>query len=516
MDCRLVRSGLLLCLVTAGGPIPTAAQDPPTADQRGGQFHSTSTRRVAGGYLHTYAPIAHVAPRPSGTLDADLEVEWGAPWIEFSRWGVQVRLPCRLFHAPEGGERRPVDWFQPIQLQAGWPQGSDPPAAEELHPRARTEKAVPWIDGTWVFRLGTAGCRIQRFAISRCGWGWPWARSGAPGRCSGRTRRPSCPGPGPGSRPPSSRPSPSTSTAGDSTWWEAGEIRAAIEGLREVSEPDAGYASSMSGVRFLPVPSIRDWRGGMLGVNHGLRTNAPLTWLEEWGPKALPFLVAHLGDETPTAFELEHDGHFGGMWHQRRIAGNPSNPHERRALGHEVTAGGIGIDSFDSHLSRYRVSVGDLCFVDPESVGDNPVKTKLAEMIGHLPPTGVDPQGRGLDLLRMVGRKTPEHVRELLALYLEADTLERRPCACNFLQELSPLAAWTIEVLRPWLDDPTPTETYYAEVPGAQHPTHPVRLCDEAARVLRRLEGAPRFFLAGSPTELDARIEALRRWLDAR
>ncbi|MBC7815321.1 MAG: hypothetical protein IAG10_00310 [Planctomycetaceae bacterium] len=143
-------------------------------------------------------------------------------------------------------------------------------------------------------------------------------------------------------------------------------IQDCIARLAEVNHPDYGYSRTLSGVRFLPLPDQTDASGWTV-TNHELATSAALTELVEIGPLALPALLDHLDDATPTRLLVERISFggsseglsmTGGMSFAREVSGNPTNPRE-------ADLSSFHTDDKPDQVSGdgYRLKVGDLCFV---------------------------------------------------------------------------------------------------------------------------------------------------------
>ena len=89
------------------------------------------------------------------------------------------------------------------------------------------------------------------------------------------------------------------------------------------------------------------------------------------GPEAIPALLAHLDDETPTELSISHGGGFGGMWFATAIDANPACAEELKAIraafpggwpddpAHEDSFRHSGMDRHPRHV----VTIGDCCFV---------------------------------------------------------------------------------------------------------------------------------------------------------
>lgn len=143
-------------------------------------------------------------------------------------------------------------------------------------------------------------------------------------------------------------------------------IEICIARLAEVDHPDYGYARTITGVRFLPLPDQTDAFGWAV-TNHELAPSDALRDLVEIGPAALPALLRHLSDTTPTRLQIlpislggpSGLSLLGGMSYSNELAGNPANPHE------------IGLPPLHAwhhfnergDLDEHQLKIGDLCFV---------------------------------------------------------------------------------------------------------------------------------------------------------
>jgi hypothetical protein len=178
---------------------------------------------------------------------------------------------------------------------------------------------------------------------------------------------------------------------------EAREIKALIRSLAQVNAPDIGFSSTMEGDAFPPVPGVDYW-GGWTSAPHNLKRAKSLTKLVAFGPKALPFLLDSLTDKTPTKLTLELPHYSSGrgsmkgkalsrivtlvclqvpgfMDPGREIPSNPMNREEARIFKKAkvpqqadgssrlgiVSSGELKADFIKDY--KYRVTVGDLCFV---------------------------------------------------------------------------------------------------------------------------------------------------------
>jgi len=151
-------------------------------------------------------------------------------------------------------------------------------------------------------------------------------------------------------------PAPIRTVTGDEA-----RIKRALADLATVDRFDLGYAPTINGNAFSPISSRREV-GSLLITDGKLDTAKALAVLVAAGPKALPLLLAHLDDKTPTRLVVNHASNgFGGMWFETRLPGNPAYAPEASAMREHAPK---QEDPFKHELlDSYRLSVGDLCFV---------------------------------------------------------------------------------------------------------------------------------------------------------
>jgi hypothetical protein len=146
---------------------------------------------------------------------------------------------------------------------------------------------------------------------------------------------------------------------------EIERARQLIRGLAAIDTPDFGMAPWMSGHQFAPVAASQEFQGGIIMMDHGLKTDPALKALVEMGPKAMRALLDSLGDSTPTKLVFEHGGGMGAMWYGREVPSNAANPREievRRMMGDRWRRN-PSFGSFDAHIKSHTMTVGDVCFV---------------------------------------------------------------------------------------------------------------------------------------------------------
>jgi hypothetical protein len=151
------------------------------------------------------------------------------------------------------------------------------------------------------------------------------------------------------------------------TQTEIAEIKRHIANLRKIDHPDFGLSSTMIGNAFAPIASSAHFEGGVL-MDHNIQTSDDVRALVALGPKALPFLLAALGDNTATKLTMHPmDPHFGGMYFSDELDSNPANSVEQTAVDSLPKRDWNG-----ETIESYTVKVGDLCFtIIGEIVGRN-------------------------------------------------------------------------------------------------------------------------------------------------
>jgi hypothetical protein len=140
---------------------------------------------------------------------------------------------------------------------------------------------------------------------------------------------------------------------------ETAEIKRRIRNLAKISKPDFGLAPTFSGSAFAPIADARE-AGAMLLTSHNVNTSPDLIELIKFGPKALPFLLAAIDDQTATKLVIPSHEAFGMMSFRNELSGNPANTNEQ-AIVDSVPE----VDPFPwgQPPASYTVKVGDVCFV---------------------------------------------------------------------------------------------------------------------------------------------------------
>jgi hypothetical protein len=139
---------------------------------------------------------------------------------------------------------------------------------------------------------------------------------------------------------------------------EVVQIKKHIANLAKIAQPDFGLSATMSASAFSPVAGSVNYGGGMLLTDHQLKTTDDVRALVELGPKALPYLLAALDDQTPTKLTLtESNSIMTVMYFSNELDGNPINPIEQKAMAALPEQEWPG-----ETLNDYTVKVGDVCF----------------------------------------------------------------------------------------------------------------------------------------------------------
>ena len=88
-------------------------------------------------------------------------------------------------------------------------------------------------------------------------------------------------------------------------------VKALINKLVDVAEPDTGYSGSVSGTAFLPL-GRSEAHTMLLGQRPHAESDA-MRSLVKLGVKAVPALLDHLSDDRLTKIVIEHSGIVGGF-----------------------------------------------------------------------------------------------------------------------------------------------------------------------------------------------------------
>jgi hypothetical protein len=137
-------------------------------------------------------------------------------------------------------------------------------------------------------------------------------------------------------------------------------IEALVATLASLENLDLGVSPTIGDRAFLP---LNAWKkaGAFVLTNPRIRSSDALKRLVALGPAALPALLAHLDDPTPTKLRVDHDGRFGAMWFANELSGNPLSRPEQAVLQiHEHDEKNL---FGREHVRSYVVKVGDICLV---------------------------------------------------------------------------------------------------------------------------------------------------------
>jgi hypothetical protein len=135
---------------------------------------------------------------------------------------------------------------------------------------------------------------------------------------------------------------------------EESPIPELIEKLSKTEELGFGYSAMFSGSQFLPRRDSAQWNTGVLGSAPPKESESMMLIVKS-GAQAIPFLIKHLDDKTPTKVKPV----TGMMW----MRWNDEYDYNRRT--HTEPPKGVNRDSFgeDHHPNQHQITVGDLCFV---------------------------------------------------------------------------------------------------------------------------------------------------------
>lgn len=137
-----------------------------------------------------------------------------------------------------------------------------------------------------------------------------------------------------------------------------------IAQIRNIRTFDNGFTMAFGGSGFAPFPKACSADGVSDENRKGLPTSNPFTRLVALGPTALPSLLRHLDDKTPTKLVVDPpigtQGGPGGIFISKTLDHNPLNPLaaeiERIATAEAKTQQGI------RPMAPYQMLVGDVCF----------------------------------------------------------------------------------------------------------------------------------------------------------
>jgi len=145
---------------------------------------------------------------------------------------------------------------------------------------------------------------------------------------------------------------------------EIQRIEALIDRLADIEDPDFGMAPWMSGSQFAPIAESREFGGGIIMIDHGLKTNDALTELVALGPMALPHLLRALDNQTPTKLAMDHGGGMGGQWYGREVFIHRASPREVAVRdAHPEFFAEEGDIFGEANVSHHQITIGDVAFV---------------------------------------------------------------------------------------------------------------------------------------------------------
>jgi ankyrin repeat protein len=211
----------------------------------------------------------------------------------------------------------------------------------------------------------------------------------------------------------------------------AGKVQALIEQMREVRQADYGYSPSVRGSIFLPLDREGELQVALLGQPAPARSQT-MRELVRQGARAVPDLVAHLGDKRPTRLTIRHP--LGdALW----LPGQGLF-----ALAGLMSPMGMGRPS-----SSYTLTVGDLSYVALGQIinRDHTVVSYIPSGNVMVTPVAASPD-RIAELTKKWSRLTPAgHRASLLDDARRALDESRRVGACKRLayyypDTLEPLA----------------------------------------------------------------------------
>src|SRR5439155_1968162 len=129
-----------------------------------------------------------------------------------------------------------------------------------------------------------------------------------------------------------------------------------------VKQSDYGYRPRVSGGAFLPLHREGRMETVLFGGPPPARSDV-MAQIVRRGARAVPHLLAHLGDRRPTGVVITHGGTFGFMGLNERADRNPRTQEPERESDEPAEP----LESFESggffQGTRHTVTVGDLGYV---------------------------------------------------------------------------------------------------------------------------------------------------------
>jgi hypothetical protein len=143
-------------------------------------------------------------------------------------------------------------------------------------------------------------------------------------------------------------------------------IRKLIADLANLENPDFGLSSTLSGEAFAPIAG-QEYASTFLLTDHQLEPSETLKAIVAFGPRAVPFLLDSLDDQTPTKIVVRSFSGLGGMWHASELPLNPVNPAEEAVYKAQAAKFNQSNEAeqsvIDKSIDSYTVKIGDVCFV---------------------------------------------------------------------------------------------------------------------------------------------------------
>jgi hypothetical protein len=198
------------------------------------------------------------------------------------------------------------------------------------------------------------------------------------------------------------RPDPNAPSEAD-----ARTIKGLIAKLAAFDGHDAISSFDVTRDGFAPIVPSEQFRT-VSDEDHVLKKNAAFTSLVQLGPKAMPFLLESLDDNSPTKLVIGLDW---GMWNGHEIYGNPFNLREAAVLPRL----GAAPDFFDEpglDAERYRVKVGDICFMAIGQITNRPYNAARFLQYGVVINSPVQDKELAADVRAIWGRT--DYRRKLL------------------------------------------------------------------------------------------------------
>ncbi|MEK6643773.1 MAG: hypothetical protein AABZ08_07670 [Planctomycetota bacterium] len=146
------------------------------------------------------------------------------------------------------------------------------------------------------------------------------------------------------------------------------QVNKLITGLQQIDMPGFGYSPTMKGECFAPLLASQKIGSGLV-ADHGLVMPQQVLELVKLGPRALPFLLKNLDNNSPTQLRVARAGAESQsvvdfICFAQEICANPLSDIERRVLGDFVNPYyRMPPDTPTAGPASYVVTVGDVCMV---------------------------------------------------------------------------------------------------------------------------------------------------------